>query len=342
VERGLVSTIIPTYNRAATIQRAVDSVLAQDYPRIEVIVVDDGSVDDTAERMAERYGHDGRVRYLSFPNGGVCVARNRGLRSTQGEYVAMLDSDDCWLPGKLALQVGILEAHPELSMVWSDMDAIDTDGQVVPRAYLRQMYGCYQYFPAPLDLFEAEEMTNDGVPYYIGRISQALVLGNLVHTSTVVARADRLAQAGEFDQSVHPSEDQDYYYRLCRTGPVALIDAVTIHYQIGAADAASGYSRHYELATSSLKVFTRLHGRERSTLRLPREAVEHAKDELYRWVGISSFRRRRMAEARQYLAKRIARRPSDMRSFAYLALSCSPFAMPLFRALRVVLGRGRF
>jgi GT2 family glycosyltransferase len=334
MEKGLVSIVIPTYNRAETIERAVDSVLAQDYPFVEVIVVDDGSQDDTADRIARRYNQDLRVRYIRIANGGVCVARNRGMKEVQGEFIAMLDSDDYWLPGKLSLQVGVLQTHPTLSMVWSDMDAIDTTGQVVAKRYLRTMYGGYKYFPKALDLFESEWKTDDNVAYYIGHIAKAFVIGNLVHTSTVVARTDRLSKAGEYDQSVHPSEDQDFYYRVCLTGPVALINAVTIHYQIGAADAASGEARYYELATSSMKVFKRIHKRVGKDLQIPEEIIEQKVTDLHEWVGHASFHKGRMAEARLHLMKRLMRIPFDKTSFVYLLLTCIPYAMNLFKLLQ--------
>ncbi len=338
MEKGLISAVIPTYNRARTIERAVDSVLDQDYPLVEVIIVDDGSQDDTADRITKRYSKDQRVRYFRIPNSGVCVARNRGLREVRGEFVAMLDSDDYWLPGKLSLQIGVLKTHPTLSMVWSDMDAIDTTGQMVARKYLRTMYGSYQYFPNALDLFETEWKTEDNVPYYIGYISKALIIGNLVHTSTVVARTDRLLKAGEYDQSVHPSEDQDYYYRVCLTGPVALIDTVTIHYEIGSADAASGEARYYELATSSMKVFNRLREQMTKDLQIPQEIIKQKEIDLHRWVGHASFHKGQVAKARRHLMKHLMHSPFDKASLIYLLLTCIPYSMHIFNLLHRIRG----
>jgi len=332
--KGLVSVVIPTYNRSETIERAVDSVLDQGYKSVEVIIVDDGSKDNTAERILNRYSQDSRVRYFQFPNGGVCVARNRGLREVQGEFVAMLDSDDYWLPGKLSLQIGILEKHPELSMVWSDMDAIDTTGQIVSRRYLRTMYGSYSYFPSPLDLFETEHKTDNGVPYYIGHIADAMVIGNLVHTSTVVARADCLAKAGEYDQTVHPSEDQDYYYRVCLTGPVALIDVVTIHYQIGAADAASGDARYFELATSSMAVFKRLKPRINNDLLITKEIIRNKALQLHKWVGIASLHKGKRVEARGHLFKLLKHTPLDVQTLILFLMACIPYSLEIVRLLK--------
>lgn len=325
MEKGLVSVVIPTYNRAGTIERAIDSVLGQDYPVIEVIVIDDGSKDDTPDIISRKYSKDKRVRYFHFINGGVCVARNSGIQKVRGEFIAMLDSDDYWLPGKLSLQINILNAHPTLSMIWSDIDAINTMGQVVAKKFLRTMYSNYQNFSSLLDIFETESKTENDIPYYIGNIAKVLVTGNIVHTSTVVARTECILKAGEYDQSVHPSEDQDFYYRLCLTGPVALVDTITIYYQIGADDAASGKFRNYELATSALKVFNRLRKLESNDFRIPKELLEKKETQLYEWVGKASLYKGRMAEARRYLMKRIIRSPFEIHSFLYFVISCMPF-----------------
>ena len=165
MQRDLVSVIIPTYNRGRTIERAVDSVLAQDHRSLEVIVVDDGSTDDTAGRMRDRYGHDSRVVYLRQPNGGVCVARNTGMARARGEFIAMLDSDDAWLPGKLRAQVAAFRKHPELSLVWTDMAEVNPEGEIFSPKYLRRFYSTYRFFPRPSDLFARELATDDGTAY---------------------------------------------------------------------------------------------------------------------------------------------------------------------------------
>ncbi|MCB1713751.1 MAG: glycosyltransferase family 2 protein, partial [Candidatus Competibacteraceae bacterium] len=96
-----ISVIIPAHNRAHTLPRALDSVLAQTRPADEVILVDDGSTDDTAALLQAHYP---TVRYLHQPNQGVSAARNSGIRLARGDWIALLDSDDAWLPHKLACQ----------------------------------------------------------------------------------------------------------------------------------------------------------------------------------------------------------------------------------------------
>src|SRR5512132_3570680 len=109
MDSPLVSVVVPTYNRAHLIGRTIESVLRQSYVALELVIVDDGSTDDTRERITEKYRRDPRVRYCHKPNGGPASARNVGFREARGEYVALLDSDDTWHPWKLSLQIGCME-----------------------------------------------------------------------------------------------------------------------------------------------------------------------------------------------------------------------------------------
>lgn len=96
-----ISVVVPTFNRAHTFPRALDSILCQSLPATEIIVVDDGSQDDTADLIRHRYP---QVRYLWQPNGGVSSSRNRGIGASGGDWIAFLDSDDAWFPDKLMAQ----------------------------------------------------------------------------------------------------------------------------------------------------------------------------------------------------------------------------------------------
>src|SRR3954452_6386677 len=112
-----VSVVIPTYNRASLLPRAVDSALIQLGPEDELIVVDDGSTDGTEAALVPWRG---RIHYLRLPHGGAGRARNAGWAVASGDLVAFLDSDDEWLPGKLTLQRALLAARPELAFCWTD------------------------------------------------------------------------------------------------------------------------------------------------------------------------------------------------------------------------------
>ncbi|WP_201352030.1 glycosyltransferase family 2 protein [Hydrogenimonas urashimensis] len=118
-----VSVIIPTYNRRRYLDEAIESVLAQRYEPLELIVVDDGSTDGTQEIVA-RYPF---IRYIYQENAGQAAARNRGIREATGEFLAFLDSDDLWMPGKLRRQVAYLQDHPHVQMLFAHVEQFSTE-----------------------------------------------------------------------------------------------------------------------------------------------------------------------------------------------------------------------
>ncbi len=124
--KPLVSAIIPNYNYARYVGEAVESALGQTYPNIEVIVVDDGSKDNSLE-VLEKYRK--RIKIIEQENSGVCVARNRGVAESKGEYIAFLDADDVWLPEKIAIQIHELEESPGAVFTNCGMQLIDPDGK---------------------------------------------------------------------------------------------------------------------------------------------------------------------------------------------------------------------
>ena len=127
----LVSVIVPAYNAARYIRQALESVCTQTYRDIEVIVVDDGSRDETPAIVEEFATSDPRVRLLLQNNAGVGAARNMGLRQAQGVYIAPIDADDIWHPGKLEAQVACMEAHgPETGLVYCWTNIIDSEGRL--------------------------------------------------------------------------------------------------------------------------------------------------------------------------------------------------------------------
>ncbi len=130
-----VSVIIPTYNRAHVICEALDSVLAQTYEDFEVIIVDDGSTDDTAEKI-EPYLSDGRVRYVKQENAGVSAARNFGVSLATAKVISFIDSDDLWKPEKLEREVSFFKKHRDVKVVFSDLEA--QRGDVFIPSFMRE------------------------------------------------------------------------------------------------------------------------------------------------------------------------------------------------------------
>jgi glycosyltransferase involved in cell wall biosynthesis len=196
----LVSIVIPSFNCSLYIHETINSMLAQrGVADMEVIVVDDGSTDDTVEQ-ARRYG--GVVRVVQQPNAGVSAARNRGIREAQGDFIALVDHDDYWFPTKLAGQLAAFTSHPEVDVVFSDFSRWHADG---PDGR----------FPPPAVFAEGARPQGTD-PDFSGWIYHQMLRDSWILTSTALTRASVFAQVGLFDESLPYSEDWDFWLRVSR------------------------------------------------------------------------------------------------------------------------------
>ncbi len=327
----LVSVITPTFNRAYCLGRTLDSALAQTHAALEVLVIDDGSTDGTRKLVLGRYGGDGRVRYAHQPNAGVAAARNHGLRLARGEFVAFLDSDDVWKPWKLEAQLACLRCLPHAGMIWSDMEAVDDAGRLVAPHYLRTMYHSYRWFTAGQLFTESRPLAEvapalaaaaGGGTVFAGDLFSPMVMGNLVHTSTVLLRRERLERVGGFNERFRSGEDYDFHLRTCREGPVAFLDLDTIQYQTGLPDRLT---RHTSLIASSfLQTLTAVLGQSGDRVRLPRRMVRASLANAHCWLGEELLAEGDRAGARRHLARGLWYRAWQPRAAVLLALACLP------------------
>src|SRR5581483_4557774 len=182
-----VTVIIPAYNRKAMLCEAVDSVLAQNYRDFELLVVDDGSTDGTTQELASRYGE--RVRVLRQANHGVAAARNLGIRSSNGEYIAFLDSDDLWRPKKLAVQMNFMEADRRCRICQTEEIWIRNGVRVNAKSKHRKPSG--DIFRASLELC-------------------------LVSPSAVLMTRELFDEVGGFDETFPVCEAYDLWLRIAR------------------------------------------------------------------------------------------------------------------------------
>lgn len=322
-----VSVVIPTYNRAYCLPRAIESALAQQHEPIEILVVDDGSTDETRALVQRLYGDDARVRYVYQSNRGVAAARNEGLRRCRGNLVAFLDSDDRWLPGKLALQLECLRTVPEAGMVWTDMEAVDPSGRVLHPRYLRIMYHAYRWFPKPSDLYDAEHVlpATHSVRVYSGDIYAPMVLGNLVHTSTVLLRRERWEKVGFFREEFrHAGEDYEFHLRVCREGRVLFADTVTTQYQVGAADRITRPELQWDMATAYITTLHEALERDPDRITLPKETVDENRAGAYAWAARAALDAGRGRDARMMYLRALRLRPLKFSAAKFLLVSLLP------------------
>lgn len=213
--RGLVSVIIPTYNRAAILPKTIDNIFCQSYKEFEVIIVDDGSTDDTAD-VLRRYGN--RIRTIKQENRGPACARNRGVEAAQGEYIAFQDSDDLWEPMKLERQVALLERF----------------GVSVPVCLCSALYRMINGRP-----FTSFDIARIHPPLAEGlwtNVADVLVSRFVLFNQTSVIRRSSIDRVGVFDESLPYLEDYDLPLRLAMEGPWALIKDPLVKYQENSPD----------------------------------------------------------------------------------------------------------
>ncbi len=198
----LVSVIIPAYNQEHFIEEAVQSALMQTYANVEVIVIDDGSSDDTREKIAALT--DTRIRYYWQQNKGLSAARNTGIRLARGEFLTFLDSDDRFLPEKIARLCRVMIDNPHLGFTAGQAILIDENGRRIPRKF-------ESVLPAR---------------------PQDLLLGNPFHVGSVLLRKDWQEKTGFFDENLRSYEDWDYWLRLSLAGcPMEVISEPVSEYR---------------------------------------------------------------------------------------------------------------
>jgi glycosyltransferase involved in cell wall biosynthesis len=205
-EAPLVSVILAVYNRAISVARAINSVLAQTYPRLELIVVDDGSTDGTGVAVA-KFGS--RVKLISQDHTGVYPARNNGLRHASGDLVAFIDADDAWFPDKLAQQVPLM--RPEVGLVFADAIHVTKSCDGAPRTGNT----CF-LVTTP----------------HRGRVAEQLKWGNFVPTCTALVRRSCLEQIGGFREVTAISADYLAWFQIALRHEVDYVDRPLAEYTV--------------------------------------------------------------------------------------------------------------
>ena len=194
MKQPLVSVILPTYNRAWALKTAIDSVLFQNYSNIELIVIDDGSRDNTEELLK---GYKNQIRVLTQENTGVSAARNRGIEKSRGEFIALLDSDDSWDKRKISCQMDFFMANPEALICQTQEVWIRNHKRVNPKIKHKKPSG--MIFDQSLNLC-------------------------LVSPSAVMMKREIFELKGYFNEKFLVCEDYDLWLRISSTIPVFLID----------------------------------------------------------------------------------------------------------------------
>lgn len=204
-----VDIIIPAYNAARYLPAAIESVIGQTYEDWRILLIDDGSTDDTAEVVAPYVARlDEKMKYIRQANAGLPAARNTAIRNSSAEYLALLDADDVWLPHRLAESVACMDRSPSIGLSYGFNSRIDQTGAVI-------------------DTFDARQKNSEGriAPYiYMRRVQ--------LNCPTITFRRSCVDDVGPFDETMRATEDRDMWFRIALKYDVACVPKVLAYYRV--------------------------------------------------------------------------------------------------------------
>jgi len=298
---GTVSVVIPAYNAAAYLPATLQSIRDQSLQPAEIIVVDDGSTDDTV-RIAESFG----ARVLSIANGGPSAARNVGMRSATGTYIAFLDADDLWAPDKLERQLAAHRTFGAPSFSFTDFRTFDDRG-IHPRMSELRQHDAFLRVVGRIDRDEIVISAGAGRP--------VLYNSYIPPSSVIVRRIDALAVDG-FDESLRAAEDFEFYLRLLRRVPAIAVMKPLLYYR-----------RHTQQATSNgtamklavLDVAARVAASPERYPAADARYIARTEHLRYRALGVEYARIGKFDCAAGSFARSLAARPTLMSTLAYVA-----------------------
>jgi len=308
-----ISAVIPSFNRARFLPLAVSSVRTQSHRVDEIIVVDDGSTDDT-EAVVRSLGND--IRYFRQRNAGPSAARNRGIKLARGHYIAFLDADDEWLPHSIERQLEVFRHAPGVGLVTADKAVVDESGRVTVESWFDE-HGLLEFF---------RELAGKPVPHAVARLLET----NFVNTSVIVLPKSVLLDVGGFDAEIRYGEDLELWARIAARYPVACVPEVLGLWRNHTGNVTKSVE---PMLRDYVKVAEKLRGWGKEVLDAQGVSADRLVASAWASLGYWYFCEGRYHDARFAFMRSTQEKPS-MRSFIYGVFCHLP--PPVTQALRTV------
>jgi len=292
-----ISVIIPVFNGEKYISQTINSVLTQTYENIELIIVNDGSNDDT-EIIIKTF-RDSRIKYMLQANNGVSAARNTGIGGAEGEFIAFLDADDVWLPEKLEKQLHCFANDERTSLVFSDSYFIDAYGNRIDGRYFQK------------------------VRPHRGAVYALLLRENFIPWPTVMIRRNILSQTGLFNSSYSTGADYDFTLRIARIFGVDYVDEPLLEYRLH----SSNMSRDLGLAWRET-IAVREKNKDNLLNKQQIVEIEGTLAKLLFALGREYQTQRRWTESKRVFSRAIRYSPNAFKAYAGYLLSILHIAVP--------------
>ena len=302
-----ISIIIPTYNYAQYICEAIESVLNQTYKDFEIIVVDDGSTDNTKEVIKPYLN---KIKYIYQQNSGPSAARNRGIKEAKGEYIAFLDADDIWLAQKLELQIKFMEKEKEVGLIFSDMILFNEKG-IIKNSFLKEKLFFNKLSIKPLS--STEKVIYDNV-------FNALLQENFIPTNTVIVKKECFNKVGFFDETLFSVEDRDMWLRIGLFYDIGFINFPLVLTRFH----ETNISANQELALKSrLKVMKKFLNYSNLPIK-SKKIIKQTINKIYFDLGYLYFTYEKFPLSRIYFRKFLKENPFIFKPWIYILLSVLP------------------
>lgn len=329
MEQDIVfSVIIPTYNRRELLDRCLQSVYQNSYDKCEIIVVDDGSTDDTESFIKKEYPY---VNYIRQKNMGVSAARNTGMKIARGDFIAFLDSDDTWYSHRLSLLEKIINVLPEsVGLIVNDMDKL-IENKSNKKSYITDYFGLeigsyIKDLPGRIHVDYQGEIVN--VSY--GTIYNKLVSGNIIQPSCAIISADVFAKFGGFNEEYTVAEDSEYFLRISKFKDFAYVPIILTSLDPPSLVSLSNPKNNILKIRNTIEYINKLHDEEYD--HYTKEQITYRLSSLYIELGYNQITNIDQFKARENIIKSIL--INKIQYKAYLMLLLSYFPSQLLRFLR--------
>lgn len=287
-----VSVIVPTFNRAKIIPKAIDSVLQQTYRDYEIIVIDDGSTDNT-KAVLKKY--DDKIVYRYKENGGISSARNSGIEIAKGKYIALLDSDDFWLKNKLEKQMTCFKENASYGMVATRCSSFDIDGDfdtIQPQGKIRKKNRAGKS----------------------GWVFKDLFYRNFIRTSSVVIKRNCFGKVGMFDESLYQCNDVDMWMRIAKAYPVGFINEPLTVYT----NNSKGVSID---SLEGRETYLQVLGKNHDPNLIPSKLYKNRMARIYAHIGKHYVKKGELRTGKQYLLKALSLQRLNIRALKNYGLA---------------------